>query len=236
MVWVGGGFPDSSGGKESTCNAGDPGLIPGSGRRELVWRDWGKGPPWPLNMPREACVCTEKLLEKEIVTCTPPEARKPAPRAYLGTLFPLGHGSGSCEGWRLGGQTPVLLEPGCRGQAAPGPMSLLTTRKGPFSWHLVSACACLALGRWRCITPGLHSCQPCHWSGRHMCISWFLFNLMLEAVAHGVLWGTRRWDRATPQDTLLLSLGLKFWRASFLVMWPREKHLTSSVWAAPALK
>ena len=26
------GFPDSSGGKESTCNAGDPGLIPGSER------------------------------------------------------------------------------------------------------------------------------------------------------------------------------------------------------------
>jgi len=26
------GFPDSSGGRESTCNAGDPGLIPGWGR------------------------------------------------------------------------------------------------------------------------------------------------------------------------------------------------------------
>ena len=26
------GFPDSSPGKESTCNAGDPSLIPGSGR------------------------------------------------------------------------------------------------------------------------------------------------------------------------------------------------------------
>ena len=26
------GFPDCSVGKESTCNAGDPGLIPGSGR------------------------------------------------------------------------------------------------------------------------------------------------------------------------------------------------------------
>ena len=25
-------FPDSSAGKESACNAGDPGLIPGSGR------------------------------------------------------------------------------------------------------------------------------------------------------------------------------------------------------------
>jgi len=27
-----GGFPDSSDGKESSCNARDPGLIPGSGR------------------------------------------------------------------------------------------------------------------------------------------------------------------------------------------------------------
>ena len=26
------GFPGSSAGKESACNAGDPGLIPGSGR------------------------------------------------------------------------------------------------------------------------------------------------------------------------------------------------------------
>ena len=26
------GFPDSSAGKESACNAGDPGLIPGLGR------------------------------------------------------------------------------------------------------------------------------------------------------------------------------------------------------------
>ena len=26
------GFPDGSGGKESTCNAGDPGSIPGWGR------------------------------------------------------------------------------------------------------------------------------------------------------------------------------------------------------------
>ena len=29
LLW---GFPDSSAGKESTCNAGDSGLIPGSGR------------------------------------------------------------------------------------------------------------------------------------------------------------------------------------------------------------
>ena len=31
------GFPDSSVGKESTCNAGDPGSIPGSGRFAGEW-------------------------------------------------------------------------------------------------------------------------------------------------------------------------------------------------------
>ena len=36
------GFPDSSVGKESTCNAGDPGLIPGSGRST------GEGIGYPL--------------------------------------------------------------------------------------------------------------------------------------------------------------------------------------------
>ena len=36
------GFPDSSVGKESTCNAGDPGSIPGSGRLA------GEGIGYPL--------------------------------------------------------------------------------------------------------------------------------------------------------------------------------------------
>jgi len=36
------GFPDSSVGKESTCNAGDPGLIPGSERSP------GEGIGYPL--------------------------------------------------------------------------------------------------------------------------------------------------------------------------------------------
>ena len=31
------GFPGSSAGKESACNAGDPGLIPGSGRSTGEW-------------------------------------------------------------------------------------------------------------------------------------------------------------------------------------------------------
>ena len=39
LVW---GFPDSSVGKESACNVGDPGSIPGSGRAT------GKGTGHPL--------------------------------------------------------------------------------------------------------------------------------------------------------------------------------------------
>ena len=38
------GFPDSSVGKESSCNAGDPSLIPGSGRSA------GEGIGYPLSI------------------------------------------------------------------------------------------------------------------------------------------------------------------------------------------
>ena len=41
-IYVYMGFPDSSVGKESTCNAGDPGSIPGSGRST------GEGIGYPL--------------------------------------------------------------------------------------------------------------------------------------------------------------------------------------------
>ena len=44
------GFPDSSVGKESTCNAGDPGLIPGSGR------SIGEGIGYPLQYSWAALV------------------------------------------------------------------------------------------------------------------------------------------------------------------------------------
>ena len=39
------GFPGSSAGKESACNAGDPGLIPGLGRSP------GEGKGYPLQYP-----------------------------------------------------------------------------------------------------------------------------------------------------------------------------------------
>ena len=42
VIWGWGVFPDSSVGKESACNAGDPGLIPGSGRSP------GEGIGYPL--------------------------------------------------------------------------------------------------------------------------------------------------------------------------------------------
>ena len=42
MVWEDSGFPDSSVGKESTCSAGDPGLIPRLGRSP------GEGNGYPL--------------------------------------------------------------------------------------------------------------------------------------------------------------------------------------------
>ena len=64
MPW---GFPDSSAGKESTCNAGDPGVIPGSGRslgegkgysNILAWRI-----PWTIYSPwgRKESNTTERL-------------------------------------------------------------------------------------------------------------------------------------------------------------------------------
>ena len=44
------GFPGSSAGKESACNAGDPGLIPGSGRST------GEGIGYPLQYSQASLV------------------------------------------------------------------------------------------------------------------------------------------------------------------------------------
>ena len=44
------GFPGGSDGKESTCNAGDPGSIPGSGRSPGE----GNGYPTPVFLPGES--------------------------------------------------------------------------------------------------------------------------------------------------------------------------------------
>ena len=45
-----GGFPSSSDGKESVCNAGDPGLIPDSGRYPRE----GNCNPLPVFLPGES--------------------------------------------------------------------------------------------------------------------------------------------------------------------------------------
>ena len=47
-------FPGGSDGKESPCNAGDPGLIPGSGRSR------GEGNDYPLQYP-----CLENSMDRE---------------------------------------------------------------------------------------------------------------------------------------------------------------------------
>ena len=47
------GYPDSSVGKESACNAGDPRLIPGSGRSA------GKGNGYPLQYS-----CLENSMDR----------------------------------------------------------------------------------------------------------------------------------------------------------------------------
>ena len=63
------GFPGSSAGKESACNAGDPGLIPGLGRSP------GEGKGYPLqysglenSMDREAWWATVLGVTKSDMT------------------------------------------------------------------------------------------------------------------------------------------------------------------------
>ena len=48
------GFPGGSDGKESACNVGDPGSIPGLGR------SYGEGNGYPLQ-----CSCLENSMDKE---------------------------------------------------------------------------------------------------------------------------------------------------------------------------
>ena len=70
-------FPDSSVGKESACNTGDPGLIPGSGRSPgegvgyALWYSWAslvaqlvKNPPAMQETPVRS-LGQEDLLKKE---------------------------------------------------------------------------------------------------------------------------------------------------------------------------
>ena len=76
-----GGFPDSSVGKESTCNAGDPSSIPGSGRSS------GKGISYPLQYSWASLVA-----QLEESSCS---ARG------LGSIPGLGRSSGEVKGFPL---------------------------------------------------------------------------------------------------------------------------------------
>ena len=58
------GFPGSSAGKESACNAGDPDAIPGSGRWEKVE---GIGPGEGIGYPlQDSCVSLVAQLVKNL--------------------------------------------------------------------------------------------------------------------------------------------------------------------------
>ena len=68
------GFPDSSIGKESTCNAGDPGFIHGSGRST------GEGIAYPLQYSWATLVA--QLVKN-------PPAMQETPVLFLGQEVPL---------------------------------------------------------------------------------------------------------------------------------------------------
>ena len=81
MDWV--GFPDSSVGKESTCNAGDPSSVPGLGRSA------GEGIGYPLQY--SWAFLMPQLIDKE-----------PAYNAgYLGLIPGLGRCLGEGNGYPL---------------------------------------------------------------------------------------------------------------------------------------
>ena len=72
-----GGFPDSSVGKESACNAGDPSSLPGSGRSP------GEGIGYPLH-------CFGASLVAQLVK-NPPAVQE-TPVRFLGWEGPLEKG------------------------------------------------------------------------------------------------------------------------------------------------
>ena len=76
------GFPDSSVGKESACNAGDPGLIPGLGRSA------GEGIGYPLQYSWASLVA--QLVKNP-----------PANAGELGLIPGLGRSPGEGKGYPL---------------------------------------------------------------------------------------------------------------------------------------
>ena len=90
------GFPDSSVGKESVCNAGDPGSIPGLGRSP------GEGIGYP---PQYSYASLVAQLVKNV------SAMQETPVQFLGQEDPLEEGMATHSGilaWRI----PWTEEPG----------------------------------------------------------------------------------------------------------------------------
>ena len=86
------GFPGDSGGKESACNAGDSGLIPGSGRSPgegsgthstiLAWRStWTEEPggysPWGCKESDTTSAAVAKSLQSCPTLCDPIDGSPP---------------------------------------------------------------------------------------------------------------------------------------------------------------
>ena len=99
--WFGGDFPDSSVGKESSCNAGDPGSVPGSGRSAEEGIGYPLQYSWASflaqlvkNMPvvRETWVWSLgwEDLEKGMATHSSIYARRPSWTEELGRLQSMG--------------------------------------------------------------------------------------------------------------------------------------------------
>ena len=64
MLYTIKGFPDRSVGKESTCNAGDPGLIPGSGRSTAEGTGYPLQYSWAsLWLSRKESTCNAEDLD-----------------------------------------------------------------------------------------------------------------------------------------------------------------------------
>ena len=93
------GFPDSSVGKESTCNSGDPSLIPGSGRSS------GEGKGYPLQYSWTSLVAQlvkkPPAMEETWVGRTPREG-KGYPLQYSGLksfMDCIVHGVKKSQAW-----------------------------------------------------------------------------------------------------------------------------------------
>ena len=84
------GFPHSSVGKESTCNAGDPSLIPGSGKSP------GEGIGYPLQYSWASLVA-------QLVKNLPAKIKKESAcnAGDLGSIPGLGRSSGERKGYPL---------------------------------------------------------------------------------------------------------------------------------------